>query len=70
VCTRATVHNLMTNSGKFKTQCVCGNNYTVTNHLILTAHSETPEMKKSSENTFSIEQYVTTRVTSHIDCIH
>jgi len=70
VSTTATVHNLMTNSGKFQTQCVCGNNYTVTIHLILTVHSETPEMKQSSEHTFRVEQHVTTWVTSHIDCIH
>jgi hypothetical protein len=70
VSTTAMVHNLMTNSGTFQKQCVCGNNYTVMIHLILTVYSETPGMKKSSENTFRVEQYVTTWVTSHIDCIH
>jgi len=59
VSTTAMVHNLMTSASKFQTHCVCGNNYTVTIHLILTVHSETPEMKKSSENTFRVEQYVT-----------
>jgi len=70
VSTTAMVYNLMTNSGKFRTQCVCGNNYIDTIHLILTVHSEAPEMTKSSENTFRVEQYVTTWVTSHIECIH
>jgi hypothetical protein len=36
-------------------------------NLILTVHSETPELNKSSENTFRVEQYVTTWVTSHAD---
>lgn len=54
--TTVLVHNLMTNSGKIQTQYVCANNYTVMFHLILTVHSEIPELNKSSENTFRVEQ--------------